>query len=145
MPSRVLMVIATGVLMFSAVPEARTQELPTKPFLYQEGFEEKDPSQLLRERGAYTLNFKGLTEEKAWAGKKSLKIDVTFQEDANVSWMIAMDVPLEGELAFTARVLLGKETTRRGGVTIGGVFAVKRTNSANGAGLGEELKRGVAG
>ena len=58
-------------------------------FLYYEDFESADPVRFGTSYGKkYTINFKGLTEEHAFSGKKAFKLDVTFGEPGRYIWYI---------------------------------------------------------
>jgi len=85
-----------------------------QPFIYYQDFEETDPVVFFTSNGKYTVNFKGLTQEKAFSGKRSFKLDVTIHSGYYCYWQIPLRIPLEGQLKFTARVLVGAETTARG-------------------------------
>lgn len=117
---------ASAVVLFWAfgatgVKDVKAEEtkLEMRPFLYEQGFEEKDPVKFWGSNAKYTVNFKGLTEEKAFSGKKSFKLDVTLHGDNNYYyWQIPVALtPAEGNLGLSAHILLGKET--RGIIKLG--------------------------
>lgn len=86
---------------------------PTEKFSYTANFEEKDPVTFWSGSRDYTVNFKGLTDEKSTEGKKCFKLDVTFGSASEMYWDIRMpaSVPAEGSLKFTGNVFLGEGTT----------------------------------
>ena len=85
----------------------------TRPYLYQEDFEQADPSKPFHSV-ACTVNFKGLSDEGAHAGEKCLKIDVTFGEKGHAAWIVPVPVPAEGALAFRGQIRVGKESKGTG-------------------------------
>ena len=92
---------------------AEAKELPLKPFVYTEDFEgDKDPVQFWKgDNDKYNINFKGLTEENSFSGRKSFKLDVTFKAGGRYYWYIPVKIPSEGSLNFTGHICLGKEST----------------------------------
>ena len=114
----------------------QADDLVLKPFSFQEGFEDKDPTKLLSEKGACTLHFKGLVTDRAAYGQKALKIDLTFDEDGLVRWQIPLDIPAEGELTFTARAALGKETSPEASLTFQARFVAEPIQMGNSVGIG---------
>ena len=112
----------------------------TEPFVYTEGFEAgTDPVQFWTSyEKKYTVNFKGVTTEKARSGAQSFKLDVTFDEASRFLWHIPVEppVPVGGEFAFSGHMLIGEGTTataalglsfqfrptRRSGCTAPGAF-----------------------
>ena len=84
------------------VPAGAAEPLSLKPFLYHEGFEDRNPVQFLGGRGKYTINFQGVTEEKAFSGKRSYKLDISFQEPgSSCDFSIPLqDIPAAGTLRF---------------------------------------------
>ncbi|MFH2069082.1 MAG: hypothetical protein ABII89_06450, partial [Candidatus Omnitrophota bacterium] len=111
---KVSAVIAGIVFLFFVFTAAKTEDLEMEPYLYTQNFEgAADPVQAYSGGdGKYTINFKGLTEEKSFSGKKSFKLDVTFQSGSSIFWSIPIPggVPAEGKLQFSGRILLGEET-----------------------------------
>jgi hypothetical protein len=92
-----------------------------EPFSYIANFEETDPVEFWTGIKDYTVNFKGMTDEKSAEGRKCLKIDITLGAGVPyVYWHIPMPglVPAEGSLTFTGKVFLGGDTTA-GRVEIG--------------------------
>ncbi|HAH87898.1 MAG TPA: hypothetical protein DCL60_11085 [Armatimonadetes bacterium] len=82
-------------------------------FSYTANFDETDPVQFWIGSKDYTVNFKGLTDEKSAEGKKCFKLDITLGSSAFVYWNIPMPrpVPAEGILKFSGRVYLGEAST----------------------------------
>ncbi|HHV45209.1 MAG TPA: hypothetical protein GXX57_11175 [Firmicutes bacterium] len=85
-------------------------------YQYLQDFEEEDPFQLFKSDGAYTVHFKGLTTEKAFAGERSFKLDVTIESGSYVYWAIPVSVPGEGNLTFRARILRPEASQGRVGL-----------------------------
>lgn len=107
----VLSSILFGILSLNVV---QAEDLEKRTFVYTQGFEEKDPVKFYMANGEYTVNFKGLTEEKVFSGKKSFKLDVTFGENCSYAyWKIPVRVPAEGQLKYSGRIFLGEESTGR--------------------------------
>jgi len=124
-----LSVILRCAMLLSFVSKtAGATELELKSFRYEEGFEEHDPFVFWTTDGTYTTNVKGVTEEKAFSGKKSFKLDVTFHDGQYSYWYIPLRVPVEGRLEFSARLLIAKETT--GHVGLGFNFCFPPTDTS---------------
>ena len=86
--------------------------------LYSNDFEKEDdvsstPSTNVTE---YKINFKGLTEEKAHSGKKSLKIDVTVKGGHCCYWVKGVRIPLTEDITFSGYLFHaeGKHLARLG-------------------------------
>lgn len=81
-------------------------ELPLHPFSYTEGFEQAPPPLVLwASRGtAPTVNFLGPSTDRAFAGKQSLKIDVTFGDSTYYYFGLPLRVPCAGKLTMSARL-----------------------------------------
>jgi hypothetical protein len=96
-----------------AMYAAKASSMPTEKFSYTVNFEEKDPVQFWTGSKDYTVNFKGLTDEKSAEGKKCFKLDVTLGSSAYIYWCIPMPkkVPAENNLKFTGRVYLDEAST----------------------------------
>ncbi|MBN1445541.1 MAG: hypothetical protein JW957_05495 [Candidatus Omnitrophica bacterium] len=101
------------------------EPLKTKSFTYTQDFETENPFSLWTSNAEYTVNFAGLTEEKAFAGKKSFKIDAVIQKGSYIYWKIPLKVPAEKTLNLSARLLLGEDNTCR--VGLGGNFTFPPT------------------
>ena len=112
MLKKILAGAVSMVILLSGFLGVQAEELKMEPYLYTENFEDIDP--VVRwTGGTYTVNFKGLTEEKAYSGKKSFKLDLTLKEGTYFYWSIMLSerIPGEGKLNFSARVLLAEEST----------------------------------
>jgi len=111
---KILVVAGSIVFLLSSFKAVKAEDLKMRPYLYTQGFEgETDPVQAISGGdGTYTVNFKGLTEEKSFSGKKSFKLDVTFQSGSSIFWSVPIPggVPAEGKLRFSGHILLGEET-----------------------------------
>ncbi len=109
---KVLVGVGSVVFLFSAFM-AGAGELEMRHFLFQEDFEESDPVKSWVTNGKYTVNFKGLTEENFFSGKKSFKLDVTFQEGRYFYWKLPLpkSIPAEGKLKYSGYIYLGEEST----------------------------------
>lgn len=89
-------------------PKASGEDM--KPFLYTQDFEESDPVKFSGGK-KHTVNFAGLTGDKAFSGKQSYKIDIILDEGGYAYWHIPMMVPAEGKLKFSGRIFVEEETT----------------------------------
>lgn len=122
--------IAGLALLFT--PNQACAESDTEPFHYTQGFEdEPDPVRFWTSyKKKYTVNFKGTTDEKARSGRRSFKLDVTFDEASRFLWQIPLPrkVPAAGKLRFSGHMLLGEETTAK--ATLGVSFALPPTHHA---------------
>lgn len=112
------------VCCLSPAPAQDAAPAQTEPFHYFEGFEsDADPVQFWTSYDKkHTVSFKGTTTEKARSGRRSYKLDVTFEETSRFLWHIPLprQVPVGGVLAFSGYMLLGEETT--GTATLGVSF-----------------------
>ena len=74
--------IAAGLLLYGVfLLSLNASGSEMKPFLYTQDFEESDPVIFSESDGKkYTANFNGITEEKAFSGKKSYKLDIILDE-----------------------------------------------------------------
>ena len=116
---------ATIVLVFLLVcsVSGHAQNLPTQEFSYLADFEDgKDPVKLWVSNGDYEINFKGVTDEKAFSGEKSFKLDVTLKSGSYHYWHCPLRASCAGELKFSARMLLDEGTTGAAGVGANFVF-----------------------
>ncbi|MCK5805883.1 MAG: hypothetical protein KAI66_23835 [Lentisphaeria bacterium] len=88
-----------------------------KRYLYTQSFEdEDDPVEFWKSDGQYTVHFKGLTTERKRSGTKCFKLDITIRDGSYVYWSIPVKFPVEGDLSFSAHLLLGKENTGSAGL-----------------------------
>jgi hypothetical protein len=110
---RVLVLSACILLLPCTMHPARAGSIPMEKFSYTANFDETDPVQFWIGSKDYTVNFKGLTDEKSAEGKKCFKLDITLGSSAFVYWNIPMPrpVPAEGILKFSGRVYLGEAST----------------------------------
>lgn len=77
-------------------------QLPTERFSYFEDFEGKDPVLFRVGKGDYEVNFKGITEEKAFSGERSFKLDLTLSDSGGYNyWHVPVKVPCAGRLELT--------------------------------------------
>ena len=101
------MIVIVGALT------ARTEGQEIQSFSYHESFESgKDPFKLWRSNGKFTIGFKGVTDDKAYSGKKSFKVDVTevhgdtldpATRHSRYYWYIPLPkLPVEGDFRFSA-------------------------------------------
>ncbi len=95
--------------------------------LLHEDFESRDPIKLWMDYGKpCAVKYKGLTDEQSFSGKKSFKLDVTFQEDGRYLWSLPSPMPCEGA-TLSAHLLLGEESTAK--MCVGTSFAFPPTPS----------------
>lgn len=113
MPRIVVMLAVLASAGFSAGLGA---ELPLRPFAYHEGFEGEAPEVALwASNGPSTVSFLGPSEEQAFEGNRSLKLDVTLGGGTYHYWGVPVRVPCAGKLTLSARVLVAEGTTARVG------------------------------
>jgi len=105
---------------FSLTPAAAADNL--QDFSYREDFEGKDPVVSWVSDGKCRVNFKGITTEKAYSGQHSFKLDVTLLSGSYHYWQVPLRVPCDGQLKFSARILVGEGTTARVGLGANFVF-----------------------
>lgn len=115
-------IIMFAMQVFPNVAVSAEEALDKEVFTYQQDFEETDPVSLWGSDGEYTVNFKGITEEKAFSGKKSLKLDVTFSKGSFCYFMIPVKFPAEGDVKFEARMYVDEKSTGKAGIGCGLVF-----------------------
>jgi hypothetical protein len=75
-----------------------------EPIVYQEGFESGEAKWSVWAKNAErpcTVNFVGPTDEKAFAGKRSLKLDLTFHEGSYCYFGAPVKVPAAGDLRLS--------------------------------------------
>ncbi|MEN6641269.1 MAG: hypothetical protein ABFE08_02350 [Armatimonadia bacterium] len=94
------------LLLITLAVGAFAADLPLQPFSYHEGFEAGAPKvSLWASRGnAPTINFLGPTDEKAFEGKQSLKLDVTYGDSPYYYFGLPVRVPAAGKLKMSARM-----------------------------------------
>ena len=132
MTDKALAALAVALALPPDLQHASAQaplEGQTAPFRYSQGFESgADPVEFWTSyKKKCTVNFKGVTEEQARSGKRSFKLDVTFDEASRFLWRIplARTVPAEGKLEFSGHLLLGEGSTAK--ATLGVSFALPPT------------------
>jgi hypothetical protein len=105
------------VLALLMISVGCTANLPTERFYFREDFEETDPVRVSPSASpsTYQVNFKGLTSEHKASGQRSFKLDLTFTQDATITWRIPMPrrVPAEGRLHFSGKLFVDPATTAR--------------------------------
>jgi len=107
-------VIVLTLALLSAVASA--QDIPLLPFSYHEGFEGEVPQVgLWAKSGPSTVNFLDATEEQAFEGKRSLKLDVSIEGGTYHYFGVQVPVPCEGKLRLSARMKVGEGNTARVG------------------------------
>jgi len=89
-----------GTLLVSLLP-AIVALGPQSPVVYQEGFESGEPSWAIWAKSVADpceVNFLGPTDEKAFAGKRSLKLDLTFHDGSYCYFGTPVKLPAAGDL-----------------------------------------------
>jgi hypothetical protein len=82
---------------------ARGVPVHCENYSYHEGFENAFPDvKLWAKNGECVVNYLGPSEEKAFEGKKSLKLDVTITGGSYHYFGLTMKVPCEGKLRMSA-------------------------------------------
>lgn len=113
------------VLILTVAPVAAlADELPLKPYAYHETFEDQAPPVSLWAKNGSdpTINYLGSTEEQAFEGRKSLKLDVTFGTSPYYYFGLPLRLPLAGKLKISARFMVGKETQTAAGFGINAIY-----------------------
>lgn len=92
----------------------------TGPFRYHESFEgEETPSlAVLASNARYTTNSSGITDEQAFSGRRSYKVDLTFHQGSYCFLVFPLEVPVAGKLRFSGQILIGEGTTGRAGAGV---------------------------
>ncbi len=104
-------------------PAAFAQDLPMREVSFHDGFEDgDDPFRDWVASADHEINFKGLTEEFAFEGERSFKLDMTFNSSGYVYFHIPVNFPTEGDLQFSGRMLGGEEHTATAGLGLNWVF-----------------------
>lgn len=108
--ARTAHVAILAVSLLSAA--AWAQDVPLRPFAYHEGFEGDAPQVTLwATNGEQTVNFLGPTDEVAFEGNRSLKLDVTLDSGSYHYWGVSVRVPAMGRVKLSARVLVAEGNT----------------------------------
>ncbi|NPV48813.1 MAG: hypothetical protein HPY69_17880 [Armatimonadetes bacterium] len=94
-----------GMVLFGPV---LGQDLPLQPYSYEEGFETGDLRlQLWASNGSPPeIHFNGPTNERAFAGQRSLKLDVTLGDGSYYYLGVPVRVPCAGRVRLSARMLV---------------------------------------
>lgn len=117
------LVLTTGLTCLGAY----AQVLPMQDVSYHESFEDgEDPVQLWVANGEYELNFKGVTDEAAYDGRRSLKLDLTLTSASYVYWSVPIRMPAEGTLRFSARILAAEGHQASAGLGLNWIFPPTR-------------------
>ncbi|MEA3400900.1 MAG: hypothetical protein U9R79_06580 [Armatimonadota bacterium] len=121
---RMLIPILTAVALSAS---GLAQDLPLRDVAYHEGFEDgDDPFEFWVCDGEYEVNFRGVTDEQAFEGDRSFKLDATLSSGHYLYWHVPTDIPAEGDLHFSARMLLGEENTASVGLGLNWAFPPTR-------------------
>lgn len=105
--NRKMELLAT-VMMLLVLAPALGQDLPLQPYSYEEGFETGDLQlQLWASNGSPPeLHYNGPTEERAYAGQRSLKLDVTLGDGSYYYFGVPVRVPCAGRVRLSARMFV---------------------------------------
>ena len=108
---------ATDVTTAGDPPPALLPVLKQVPFARRFDFEDgTDPFVAWASNASYTVNFKGITEEQAFSGKRAFKLDMTFRSGSYVYWSIPIRAVAEGSLRLSASMRIGEGSAGRAGV-----------------------------
>ncbi len=99
-------VILFLIFMLMVCQLCSAKNLSLHHFTYHEDFEVKDPFQFWISNGIYTINFKGLSKDRASSGASSFMIDVTFETATFLFFKIPVTIPSEGKLQFTGDLFI---------------------------------------
>jgi len=129
MTKNALVFLAAALALLPGLGRASAQAAEkeqAEPFLYSQDFESgTDPVRFWTSyKKKYTVDFAGVTDEKAHSGKRSFKLDVTFDEASRFLWHVPMakKVAAGGKLEFSGHMLLGEGSTAE--ATLGVSFAL---------------------
>jgi hypothetical protein len=90
----------------------QAQTLPLTPYSYREGWEAEGPELALwAKNGESTVAFAGPSEDRAFEGKRSYKLDVTLNGGSYHYFGVPLRVPCSGKLKLSGRLYLGEGTT----------------------------------
>ena len=118
--------LALGLALSWRMQPLAAGELPTQPFHYHEGFEGKDTVAIWATNGKQEVHFKGITDEKAFSGAKSFKLDVTLTDGTYHYWGAPVKAPCAGRLKFSGRIWV--EQAGKGSAGLGVNFAFPPTH-----------------
>ena len=103
--------------------------------VYSEDFEGEGRMTVWAHSAGYKVNFAGPSEECAATGKRSFKIDVTWDDDCKyLYWWTRAMVPLYGHPVVT-----GKLRAERGGASFGHAYALPEKGITGNKGIGVEV------
>ena len=114
--------VAMGlIVVFAGVAIAQPpdpSELPIQPFLVEAKFEQDDPIRFWKSKGAFKVNFKGLTDEivydsaeyRQFFGARCFKLDITFSEDGECFWRLPWSIPADDRPYQTIHMRLGRHS-----------------------------------
>lgn len=109
--------------------------------LFSEGFEAGGNLSPWASNGDFQLHFAGLTEERAFAGKHSFKIDVTFTTCTYFYWWTeSLFMPFYGKLKTRGKLLV-----ERGTGYLGYAYAVPEIGTSGGVVHGVKIKQHPSG
>ncbi len=116
--------IATLTLVASfACTQGYPQDLPMQDVSYHLDFEDgADPVSFWVASGDYEVNAKAVTDEQAYEGQRSLKLDVTLTSGGYLYWSVPIRMVAEGELHFSARILAGEGNQASAGLGFNWMF-----------------------
>ena len=113
----------SGSRSATAATPAEAPAAPLPPVLKQEPFalrldfeDGADPFVAWASNGNYTVNFKGVTEEQAFSGRRAFKLDLTLRSGSYVYWGVPVRVVAEGALRVSASMRIGESSAGRAGV-----------------------------
>lgn len=116
-------VFVLGLLLFCVLAAGGVNGMSVPSSVYSEGFEGAgDPVEIEGSPAEYTVNYKGVTGEKAFSGKQSYKIDITFNSGAYATFRIPVQIFSEGNLKFTARIYVDGKSS--GSVKLGPGYGI---------------------
>lgn len=97
----------------SAVPPVLKREPLAIRYDFEDG---ADPFVAWASNASYTVNFKGITEEQAFSGRRAFKLDMTFRSGSYVYWSVPVRAAAEGVLRLSASMRIGEGSAGRAGV-----------------------------
>lgn len=108
MRNRIICLFAVMFLASAAIVKPISAQLPTEKFSYLEDFEANNFTAEEAHNNKCTNASIQITEDKAFSGKKSLKLEVTLGSGAYCSWLHTLVVPCAGDLRISARVYVAQ-------------------------------------
>ncbi|MBI2301682.1 MAG: hypothetical protein HYU66_22500 [Armatimonadetes bacterium] len=110
-------------ILLLGLPAALAADPPLQPFSHHQGWEDNGPAmELWAKNGDAVERANGPTDEQAFEGKRSFKLDVELKGGSYHYWGIPLRVPAVGRLKLTARVLVAAGTTCRVGFGTNMIF-----------------------